>query len=94
MKLAVDAYAFARKANAIRVITMEDYKLRRWYQVECKCSLEALLGMIEIAYMALNLDSDRVEFWTKSVMSAEDRLSAWRNGDRKRFKDILKDGNA
>lgn len=94
VKLAVDAYALARKANAVRVITMEDYKLRRGYQIECRSSLEALLGLIEIAYMALNLEGSRVEFWTKSVMSAEDRLSAWRNGDRKRFKDILKDGNA
>lgn len=93
VKLAVDAYALARKANAVRVVTIEDYKLRRGYQVECRSSLEALLGMIEIAYMALALDGERVEFWTKSVMRAEETLSAWRNGDRKRYKDLLGDGN-
>ena len=93
VKLAVDAYALARKANAVRVVTMEDYKLRRDYQVQCKSELEALLGMIEIAYLALNLPGDRAEFWTKSVMNAEELLAAWRNGDRKRYKDILKDGN-
>lgn len=94
VKLAVDAYALARKANAVRVVTMEDYKLRRGYQVECRSSLEALLGMIEIAYLSLTLDGDRVEFWTKTVMSAEEKLGAWRNSDRKRYKELLSDGNA
>ncbi len=50
---AVDAYSFARQANAVRVATMEDYKLRREYQIRCRTSLEALLGLIEIAYMCL-----------------------------------------
>ena len=91
---AVDAYSFARQANAVRVATLEDYKLRREYQIRCRTSLEALLGLIEIAYTTLNLSGDRVEFWTKSVISAEEKLSAWRSSDRKRYRDILKDGNA
>ena len=94
VKLAIEAYTFARKANAVRVMTMDDYKLRRSYQIQCKSSLEALLGLIDIAYMALGLDGQRVEFWTKSVMSAEDKLAAWRSGDRKRYKGILTDGDA
>lgn len=91
---AVDAYSYARQANAVRVATMEDYKLRREYQIRCRTSLEALLGLIEIAYTTLNLSGDRVEFWTKSVIGAEEKLSAWRSSDRKRYRDILKDGNA
>ncbi len=94
VRLAVDAYALARKANAVRVATTEDYKLRRGYQVECRSSLEALLGMIEIAYLSLSLEGERVEFWTKSVMSAEEKLAAWRNSDRKRYRDLVKDDNA
>ena len=90
VKLAVDAYALARKANAVRVATMEDYKLRRGWQVECRSCLEALLGMIEIAYLSLALESKRVEFWTGQVISAEEKLAAWRNSDRKRYRDILK----
>ena len=91
---AVDAYSYARQANAVRVATLEDYKLRREYQIRCRTSLEALLGLIEIAYTTLNLSGDRVEFWTKSVICAEEKLSAWRSSDRKRYRDILKDGNA
>ena len=91
---AVDAYSMARQANAVRVVTMEDYKLRREYQVRCKTSLEALLGLIEIAYMSLGLEVSRVEFWTKSVMSAESKLAAWRNSDRKRYKHLLSGGDA
>ena len=48
VKHAVDAYSLARQANAVRVSTMEDYKLRREYQIRCRTSLEALLGLIEI----------------------------------------------
>ena len=84
----------ARQANAVRVVTMEDYKLRREYQVRSKTSLEALLGLIEIAYMSLGLEGSRVEFWTKSVMSAESKLAAWRNSDRKRYKHLLSGGDA
>lgn len=94
VKHAVDAYSLARQANAVRVSTMEDYKLRREYQIRCRTSLEALLGLIEIAYMCLGLDGSRVEFWTKSVISTESRLSAWRNGDRKRYKQLLTGGDA
>lgn len=94
VKHAVDAYSLARQANAVRVSTMEDYKLRREYQIRCRTSLEALLGMIEIAYMSLGLDGNRVEFWTKSVISAEEKLSAWRSGDRKRYKKLLSGGDA
>ena len=74
VKHAVDAYSLARQANAVRVSTMEDYKLRREYQLRCRTSLEALLGLIEIAYMCLGLDGSRVEFWTKSVISAERKI--------------------
>lgn len=94
VKHAVDAYSLARQANAVRVSTMEDYKLRREYQIRCRTSLEALLGLIEIAYMCLGLDGNRVGFWTKSVVSAEEKLSAWRSGDRKRYKKLLSGGDA
>ncbi len=94
VKAATDAYALARKANAVRVVTMEDYKYRRGCQVECKSCLEALLGMIDIAYISLNLESERVEFWTRQVISAEEKLSAWRSADRKRYREILDDGSA
>ena len=88
------AYTDARKANAVKVVTMEDYKLRREYQMRCRCDLEALLGLIEIAYMALRLDGGRVEYWTKCAMDCEDKLANWRTSDRKRYKDVLKDDPA
>jgi len=88
------AYTDARKANAIKVVTLEDYKLRREYQIRCRCDLEALLGLIEIAYMALSLEGSRVEYWTKCVMDCEDKLATWRTSDRKRYKDVLKDDPA
>ena len=91
---AVNAYKYARKANAVKVVTMADYELRRSYQIETRCALEALLGLIEIAYTVLSLEGSRVEYWTKCVMSCEDKLATWRTSDRKRYKDIVKGDNA
>ena len=90
---AVDAYANARKANAIRVATMDDYRLRREYQMKTRCNLEALLGLVEIAYTSLSLEEGRVEYWTGLVIAAEEKLGAWRSGDRKRYRELLKDGS-
>ena len=91
---AVEAYANARKANAIRVTTMDDYILRREYQIKCKCNLEALLGLVEIAYQVLSIEDSRIEFWTGEIVNAEEKLKAWREGDRKRYRSIIKDDSA
>jgi hypothetical protein len=90
---AVDAYANARKANAIRVATMDDYRLRREYQVKTRCNIEALLALIEIAYTCLSLEPERVEYWTGIAIQAEEKLAAWRAGDRKRYAELFKEGS-
>ena len=90
---AVDAYANARKANAIRVVTMDDYRLRREYQLKTRCNIEALMGLIEIAYTCLSLEPERVEYWTGIAIQAEEKLAAWRAGDRKRYAELFKEGS-
>ena len=94
VKCAVNAYAQARKANSIRVTTEDDYRLRRRYQTKAKANLEALLGLIEIAYDGLSLDGERVAYWTRCVMEAERLMSAWKASDRKRFRKIQEDDPA
>lgn len=88
---AVDSFTCMRHANAVKVVTMDDYKYRRAQQVEAYSHLEALLGLIDIAYNVLSLGSDRVEFWTGSILEVEDLLQGWRESDRKRYESILKD---
>lgn len=85
---AIDAYTFARKANRIVVKKHEDYMLRRGYQQECYCSLDALDALITIAYDKLNESGVNVEHWTKLIMNAEALLAKWRKSDSDRFRDV------
>lgn len=86
VKEAVKAYTHAKKANAVEVITLEDYKIRRKHQVKARTCLEALISLIEIAQLVLSLEEDRVEYWTACAVNCEKMLSAWRASDRKRYK--------
>ncbi len=83
---AIKAYTHARKANAVEVVTMEDYKERRAHQVKCRGCLEALINLIEIAQITLSLEEERVAYWTEYAMNCENMLKAWRASDRKRYK--------
>ena len=86
---AVKAYTHAKKANAVEVVTMDDYQLRRKHQVKARTCLEALISLIEIAHLVLSLEADRVEYWTACAVNCEKMLAAWRASDRKRYKTRL-----
>ena len=86
VKEAVKAYTHARKANAVEVVTADDYRIRRAHQVKARTCLESLLSLIEIAHIVLNLDADRVEYWAQFAINAGKMLAAWRASDRKRYK--------
>lgn len=75
-----------RKANAIRIITEEDYNRRRTLQMQSYEECEWLLTLIDISYRNLNLASDRVEYWSKLVVELEALISSWRKSDRDNYK--------
>lgn len=93
VKEAVLAYTHARKANAVKVVTVSDYEYRRGQQVKARAAIEALIGLIEIAYTCLSLEGDRVEYWVKYAMSCEEQLAKWRASDRKRYAKIFKNSD-
>ena len=89
VKEAVKAYTHARKANAVEVVTADDYRIRRAHQVKARTCLEALLSLIEIAHITLSLEAERVEYWAGFTINAGKMLAAWRASDRKRYKAML-----
>lgn len=89
----VKAYTHMRKANAIKVVTWDDYKLRRAHQIKARTCLEALLGLIDIVKDALGDNGLNAEFWVKLTTQTESLLAAWRASDRKRCA-ALKDSPA
>ena len=91
VKEAVKAYTHAKKANAVEVMSEDDYRIRRRHQIKCRLNLEALISLIEIAQLVLSVEEDRVENWAGYAVKAEQLLAAWRASDRKRYRQLLTD---
>lgn len=87
---ALDVLCCIKRANAVNVATWEDYKYRRAQQVEAYSHAEALLTLLDVAYITLCIESQRIEFWTSQIISVENLLKKWRESDRKRYKSILR----
>ncbi len=87
---ALDVLCCIKRANADNVATWEDYKYRRAQQVEAYSHAEALLTLLDVAYITLCIESQRIEFWTGQIISVENLLKKWRESDRKRYKSILR----
>ena len=85
VKCAVKAYAKVMEANAITVVKLDDYMMRRKCQIQARKKLKAMIGLVEIAYTTLSLEESRLEYWTGYIKGCMDILSKWRAADRKRY---------
>lgn len=85
VKCAVKAYAKVLEANAIVVVKLDDYMMRRKCQIQARKKLKAMIGLVEIAYTTLSLEESRLEYWTGYIKGCMDILSKWRAADRKRY---------
>lgn len=85
VKCAVKAYAKVLEANAITVVNLDDYMMRRKCQIQARKKLKAMIGLVEIAYTTLSLEESRLEYWTGYIKGCMDILSKWRAADRKRY---------
>ena len=85
VKCAVKAYAKVLEANAITVVKLDDYMMRRKCQIQARKKLKAMIGLVEIAYTTLSLEESRLEYWTGYIKDCMDILSKWRAADRKRY---------
>ena len=85
VKCAVKAYAKVIEANAITVVKMDDYLLRRKCQMIARNKLKAMLALVEVAYITLSLEESRLEYWTEYIKGCLNLISKWRTSDRKRY---------
>ncbi len=74
-----------RRSNAVRVETQLDYDYRRNQQVMAFGHAEALLTLIELAFVTLSLECDRVEHWTGLILETETLIQKWRRSDKERY---------
>lgn len=91
----IEAQNCIRRANAIRLpqenteFGRKSYEYRLTQQNAAYAHYEALLGMIDLAFNALSISSDRVEYWTGCVVEVEDKLRAWAKADKKRVSKVF-----
>ena len=69
-------------ANAIRIDSEENRRKRLDLQEDARLNAEALLEMITVAYEAIGIDADRVEYWTSEIVRFEQLLSRWKTSTK------------
>ena len=75
-------------ANAVYVKEAADRELRKAYQVRALAATYALLSMIDIAFCAFGIDSERVKYWTGLIVEVQNLIRNWRKSDTERYKTI------
>jgi hypothetical protein len=78
-----------RRANAVRVEIREDYLYRRSEQIKAYSHAEAMLTLMDIAYVSLGIESRRIEHWTGLVLEVEKLVQKWYRSDRARYGELL-----
>lgn len=78
-----------RRANATYIGDRgyeDDYRYRHMQQVEAHAHLDALLDLVDDAYLAGYITGKQTEFWTGQILKTDDKLKAWIKSDKSRFK--------
>lgn len=47
--------------------------------------LDAMLSLIDLAYISFNIEPKRIEYWTGLALHADDKLKAWMKSDKERY---------
>lgn len=85
----INAMTCIRRANAVLVQTEADYMYRRQQQVEAHSHLDALLSLMDVAFVVFSIEAKRIEYWTGLVLSCDDKLKAWMKSDKQRYKALF-----
>ena len=74
-----------RRANSVKVTCKAEYEFRRGQRTKAYACLEALLGLVDVAYASIPLDANRVEYWTGLILDTEVLLLKWKRSDESRY---------
>ena len=62
-------------------------KERIMIQYRVLMDFEALWALMTIAFETYSIPNDKKEIWSSFMLTAEDKVKAWRNSDIRRFKE-------
>ncbi len=85
-RTARDIYRHCWGANNIRAINKETWQARKRLQQQACLDCNELLILIDMAYGTYHLASSKVEYWGRITIEAREKIKAWRNADKKRYK--------
>lgn len=89
MKTCIHLTTYVRQINKLRIDKdIESAELRMKYHTKAMLELEALWSEMTIAKEMYNVPNEKIDFWSQLALKADDSLSAWRNSDRKRVKEL------
>lgn len=84
----LDSLTKLRQANKIQAKTKEQAKFRLKLQFDILLHFDALWGLMTVAYETYGMPSEKIEIWCNLLQEAEDKVSAWRRYDVKRFSEL------
>lgn len=83
---AVDIDRYLTMANSLNLFDEDSAKQRRSYQDLAYASSESLLSMLDIAYNAFSIDSEKIDTWTGLVVNVQSLIENWIKSDERRRK--------
>ena len=84
---AKDIYLICWTANNIRVADEEAFNERQRLQNLAVVKCNTFLGLLDIAKKVFHLETRRVTYWGNRVVECRTLIKAWRDSDRKRYKE-------
>ena len=85
----LDSIIKIQQANTIKGTTPDEAKLRLKLQREILYNFQALWALMTVAYEAYSIPSAKVDIWSQLMLTADNRVSAWRKYDMDRFKKVF-----
>lgn len=70
--------------------TKEDAEKRIGLQKSVLLDFEAIWSIMTIAEDHYNIPNDKIATWSDLMLTAEDKVKAWKDSDVKRYSDLLK----
>lgn len=82
---AIEALVCMRRANSASINDQTSYNYRYSQQVEAAGHLEGLLTLVELASEAFPSLLDKLEYWSRLIISTDAMLDKWIASDKKRI---------
>lgn len=79
-----------RQANKIKIVNEKSYRERNDLQFAVLLDFEALWAMMDVAFETYSIPSDKIDIWCSLMLTASERVAAWRQGDTNKYKRMNK----